>query len=181
MFKLRIVPPDEVYDPRSQEFIYIKPQTILLEHSLLSISKWESFWKKSFVETKLNREELYDYIRCMTITQNVDDRLYMFLTEKDYNNILDYIKDPMTATTITDRRPGRPGKKEIVTSELVYYWMISYGIPVEECQKWHFNRLMTLIRICSVKENPSKMSKKDIYSMNRAENAARRAKSHSRG
>lgn len=159
----------------------MKPQTILLEHSLLSISKWESYWKKSFVEAKLERQELYDYIRCMTVTQNVDERLYMFLTEEDYTNILDYIKDPMTATTITDRRPNRPGKKEIVTSELVYYWMITYGIPIEECQKWHFNRLMTLIRICSVKENPSKMSKKDIYNMNKAENAARRAKSHSRG
>ena len=182
MYKLRIVPPDEVYDPNTQEFLYIKPQTILLEHSLLSISKWEAFWKVSFVETeKKSQEQIFDYIKCMTITQNVDERLYLFITKEQIENIIKYIQDPMTATTVTDRRKTRPGRKEIVTSELVYYWMIYYGIPVEECQKWHFNRLMTLIRVFAAKSSNEKMSKRDTLNMYRAENAARRAKAHSRG
>ena len=121
-----------------------------------------------------------DYIKCMTITQNVNPSTYDFLTEKNVKEINNYIDAPMTATTFSDTNTGKHSR-EIVTSELVYYWMIAANIPFE-CQKWHLNRLLTLIRVCSVKNSPpKKRSKRDIISQNAALNAARRKQLNTRG
>ncbi len=176
------IPETELFDEVHQEFIYIgKPVTLTLEHSLVSISKWEARWKKPYLsDDPKTVEETIDYIRCMTITQNVDPKVYYALTMQNYKDIEEYIKDPHTATTIKDR--GRPQNNgEGVTSELVYYWMCAYQIPFE-AQKWHFNRLMTLIRIAGIKNSPDKkMSHKDAMAQQRSLNAARRARSKSRG
>ena len=176
------IPETELFDERRQEFITVgKPVTLTLEHSLVSISKWESKWKKPYLNNdEKTVEEVIDYVRCMTITQNVDPNVYYALTAQNFKEIEEYIKDPHTATTINER--GRVNKSgEGITSELVYYWMCAYQIPFE-AQKWHFNRLMTLIRIAGIKNNPDKkMSKKDAYSQQRELNALRRAKSRSRG
>lgn len=129
--------------------------------------------------TKLTSEEYLDYVRCMTINKNVDPNIYYKLTAADYEKINAYIHDPMTATTFHSQKPNKPSK-QIITSELVYYWMVTANIPFEaEC--WHFNRLMTLIHVYEVKNDSSKMSKKDTYKSNRAINEARKAKHHSRG
>lgn len=176
------IPETELFDEARQEFIYVdKPVTLTLEHSLVSISKWESKWKKPYLgDDEKSVEEVIDYIRCMTITQNVDPKVYYALTEENFREIEEYIKDPHTATTIKEHsRPTKNG--EGVTSELVYYWMCAYQIPFE-AQKWHFNRLMTLIRIAGIKNNPDKkMSRKDAFIQQRELNAMRRAKSKSKG
>ena len=175
------VPEQELFNEATNEFIIIRSQVLKLEHSLVSISKWESKWKIPFLDKgKKTREQTIDYIRCMTITQNVNPMVYMGITNENIKAISDYIDDPMTATWFNEQQK-RPGRQEIVTSELIYYWMIALNIPME-CQRWHLNRLLTLVRICNIKnQKPKKMSKNEIYSRNRALNAARRQKFNSKG
>jgi hypothetical protein len=175
------IPEGELFDEETCEFIQVKATKLKLEHSLVSISKWESKWKKSFLKNGLQQgEETIDYIKCMTLTQNVDPLIYNVLTSDILHEIDAYIDDPMTATTITEHGKKKRNKRTI-TSELVYCWMIQLGIPIE-FQKWHFNRLMTLIQVCQV-ENGSerKMSQKEIMQQNAALNAARKAKHHTHG
>lgn len=175
-----VVPEREFYDEANNEFITIKEQTLQLEHSLVSLSKWESKWHKPY----LNKEdksvaEVLDYIRCMTITQNVNELVYKNLSVENIEEIKKYIEDPMTATTVNETNSKR--SNEIVTSELIYYWMIAYNIPME-CQKWHLNRLLTLVKVCSVKNTPpKKMSRREIMNRNAALNAARRKRLGTKG
>ena len=181
MLQIR-VPGKESWNEKTEEFVYGPDTIISLEHSLISISKWESKWHKPFLSNKKpSNDELFDYIKCMTITPNIDEEVYSRLTSENVDKILKYINDPMTATTITERGTGRHRSSEIVTSELIYYWMVAMQIPFE-CQKWHINRLMMLIRICGIKNQPDKkMSKRSTMQQNAALNAARRQKLHSRG
>lgn len=175
------IPAVEMFDERTQEFISTKEQTLQLEHSLVSLSKWESKWCKAFLsKDEKSLEETIDYIKCMTITQNVDPNVYSRLSRSNIEEINNYISAPMTATTFYgDTQKG--SNKETVTSELIYYWMISLNIPME-CQKWHLNRLLTLIRVCNIKNSPpKKMSKREIMSRNAALNAARRKQLNSKG
>lgn len=174
------IPSQELFNDKTQEFVSIKGCTLQLEHSLVSLSKWESKWNKPFLsKEKKSIAETLDYIRCMTITQNINPEIYNFLTDKNIDDINNYIDAPMTATTFSDN--GSKDNREIVTSELIYYWMISLNVPME-CQKWHLNRLLTLIRVCNVKNTPpKKMSRKEIMSRNAALNAARRKKLNSKG
>lgn len=176
-----IVPEREMYDEKKNEFSYLPETKLVLEHSLVSLSKWESKWKKSWLSSKdKTNEEVLDYIRCMTITQNVNPAVYYALTEKNISDITDYISDPMTATTIRED-PRRKPNQQILTSELIYYLMIAYGIP-DRFEKWHLNRLLTLISICDIKNGPQqKMSRKEIGEFNRALNDKRRAKYKTNG
>lgn len=178
-----VIPAREWLDERDNTFVSYPETRLLLEHSLLSLSKWEAKWKKPYLDPKVKRrrpEEFIDYVRCMTINKGVDSRVYYNLTNVAMKEITDYINDPMTATTIR-RMNGRPTKQETVTSELIYYWMVSYGIPVE-FEKWHLNRLMTLIDVCAIKGgSDKKMSKNEILKQNASLNAMRRAQRHSKG
>lgn len=179
---LRItIPAVEQWDEAKQEFIYTKEQTLSLEHSLVSLSKWESKWCKAFL-TKQEKtfEETLDYIKCMTLTQNVDPEVYNYLTNGNINEINEYIEAPMTATYFSDEKTSKTSREQ-VTAELIYYWMIALNIPFE-CQKWHLNRLLTLIKVCNIKNQPpKKRSKKDIMSRNAALNAARRKRLNTKG
>ncbi len=173
-----VIPETELYDEVRNEFIFVKQQKLVLEHSLLSLSKWESKWHKPFLSKKEKTEdEIFDYIRCMTVN-SVDENVYLCLSQEMVHQINKYIEDSMTATTINDKRsPSR----EIVTAEIIYYWMVALQIPFE-CQKWHLNRLLTLIDVCSIKNQPpKKMSQKAILSRNASLNAARRRALHSKG
>ena len=174
------IPGFEFFDERTGKIETVKGRTIQLEHSLVSISKWESKWKKPFLgSTEKTRAETIDYIRCMTLTQNVDPLIYQGVTYDNINSVNAYIEDTMTATTF--RNSGRRNSGSIVTSEIIYYWMISLEIPVE-FQKWHLNRLLTLIRVCDEKSQPGKkMSKRDVMSQYKNVNAARRKKYGTRG
>lgn len=179
---LRItIPGVEQWDENKQEFVYVKEQTLQLEHSLVSLSKWESKWHKPFLgKGDKTNEETLDYIRCMTLTQNVNPDVYNYLTRDNITQINKYIEDPMTATTFTnDKTSSR--NNEVITSEIIYHWMIALQIP-PEYQKWHLNRLLTLIRVCNIKNAPPKtMSKKELMSRNSALNAARRQQLNTRG
>lgn len=174
------IPGVELYDERTNEFIYYDDETLQLEHSLVSISKWEANWCKPFLHGKdKTSEEILDYIKCMTITDGVSDDLYSRLTPENYSMINDYIGKPMTATTFPE--DNNRTNREIITSEIIYYWMVSFNIPFE-CQYWHLNRLLTLVRVCNVKNNPpKKMSQNEVLARNRALNEARRKQLNTRG
>jgi hypothetical protein len=171
-----IIPGTEFYNERKEEFVYTKPTALTLEHSLLSLSKWESKWRKPFLGSDNKTiDECIDYVRCMTQEDGIDPLIYQNLSEALFKQINDYIEAPMTATTIRETF-GRKGSRQIITNELIYYWMTALAIPFE-CEKWHLNRLLMLIRVCNEKNAPQKkMSKRDIYSQNRALNAARKSK-----
>lgn len=172
-----MIPEREYWDERKEEFVSVKAQTIQLEHSLVSISKWESKWQKSFLSTdEKTYEETIDYIKCMTITPNVNPLVYDCLTPTMVEQIRLYINSPMTATTFSDRNLNKGGRGQIVTAELIYGWMVSLRIPFE-CQKWHINRLLTLIRVCGLlNKPPEKMSKRDVLKNYARLNAERRKK-----
>lgn len=175
------IPSRELFDESTQEFIKTKEQTLRLEHSLVSLSKWESKWCKIFLsKEEKTLEETLDYIRCMTLTQNVDPNVYNYLTTENITQINQYIEAPMTATTFHDDKTSK-NSRELVTSELVYYWMIALNIPFE-CQKWHLNRLLTLIRVCNIKNQPpKKMGKRETASSYAQLNAARRKQMNTKG
>ena len=180
---LRLIVPLSVegWDEEKEEFVQAKEQVLQLEHSLVSISKWESKWCKPFLSADSKTdEEVLDYIRCMTLTEDVDPEVYKHLTRENVEQINSYINAPMTATTFTDEK-RKGGSREIVTSEVIYYWMTALQIP-PEYQSWHLNRLMTLIRVCNIKNAPpKKMGKRDIMSQNARLNAARKQKFNTRG
>ena len=171
----------EGWDETKQEFVEPKSQILQLEHSLISLSKWESKWQKPFYSKKeMTDEEALDYIKCMTLNKTVDPDVYNHLTRENIDDVMKYIGNPMTATTFR-KDDKRQINREIITSELIYYWMIASNIPFE-CQKWHLNRLITLIRICSIKNSPpKKMNKREIMSRNTALNAARRKQMNTKG
>ena len=175
------IPSAELWDEKKQEFVYIKGQTLSLEHSLVSISKWEAKWETSFIAKKsLSLEETIDYIKCMTLTQNVDPIVYTLLNDEHIEAVRRYIDAPMTATTFS-KDPNSKPNREIITSEIIYYWMIAFNIPVK-FEKWHINRLLTLIRICDIKNSPpKKMSKKEIMSRNASLNEARKKQYNTKG
>lgn len=184
MLKITI-PADEMWDEIREEFVPGgNGVTLQLEHSLVSISKWESKWKKPYYgKGKKTEEELLDYIRCMTITQNVDPAVYYRLTQDNINEIVAYMEDPMTATTFPgDRFRKKPsGRPETPTAELIEYWMLCAGIPWE-CRKWHINRLLTLIRVCDFKNSkPQKRSQADIMREHASLNEMNRKRFNTKG
>lgn len=176
-----VIPSVENYDEITNEFTLSKAQTIQLEHSLVSISKWETKWGVPFLsKNEKTVEQTTDYIRCMVITQNVDDKTFDNLTADMVTTIKQYIEAPMSATTLPVETK-KSGVKETITSELIYYWMVSLTIPFE-CQKWHLNRLLTLVNICNIKNAPpKKMGKKELLNRNAALNAQRKEELLSKG
>lgn len=172
----------DIWDSVNEVFIPVKSTTLTLEHSLVSVSKWESKWNKPFLKKEDKTiEETIDYIRCMTLSQNVNPLVYYCLTDENIRTVNEYISAPMTATWFSDYGKNPSSSKEIITSELIYYWMIALNIPFE-CQKWHFNRLLTLIQVCNIKNSPpKKMSKREIMNRNKALNEARLAKMNTKG
>jgi hypothetical protein len=181
-------PDQEYFDEKTQEFFIVpgkpatKEYTLQLEHSLVSLSKWESKYCKSFLAHKdITEEETIEYIKCMTITQNVPPEAYENLTNENIEAVTNYINAPMTATWFSDNKRQGGRSSEVVTAELIYYWMIALNIPFE-CQKWHLNRLLTLVRVCNIKNTPpKKMGKRATLSRNAALNAARRQQLNTNG
>lgn len=174
-----IVPGRELFDEDTLTFTQTSDTCLKLEHSLLSISKWESKWCKPFLGRESHSPtEMLDYIRCMTLN-SVPKEVYNALTEENMRAISDYINSPMSASKVYTSA-SNTGKKETVTSELIYYWMVTYQIPFE-CEKWHINRLLMLIQICNAKNNTKKMSRQEILAQNRALNKARRKALHTKG
>jgi len=180
---LKITIPDvELFDDKTQEFITVYGQQLELEHSLISLSKWESKFCKPFLtdDKKTAFESAY-YVKCMTMTQNVkNDEMYYYISEKVMKEIQDYIALPMTAVKF-GKQGNKTFNKETTTNEIIYYWMITLQIPVE-FQKWHLNRLLTLINVCNIKNQPvKKRSANDILTEQARQNEIRKAQLHTEG
>ena len=174
MLRIEVPLSPEGWDEEKQEFVQSETKTLQLEHSLVSLSKWESKWEKPFLSKVAKTfEETVDYIRCMTITQNVDPKVYESLSDENIRQVNSYIDAKMTATWFSKEQSSKSSNEQI-TSELIYYWMISLNIPFE-CQKWHLNRLLTLVRVCNVKNQPGKkMSNREVLGQYAKVNASRR-------
>ena len=176
-----VVPGTEMFDEAKQEFVTEGDVVLKLEHSLVSLSKWESLHEKPFLgKDEKTTEEVLDYIKCMTVTPKIPPEVYQHLSGDNIKEINEYIEAKMTATWFSDP-PGAPQTRDIITAELIYYWMISFQIPLE-CERWHLNRLFTLIRVCNLKQaKPKKMSRSEIAARNRELNAQRIAQLGTRG
>lgn len=171
----------EFYNEITEEFEYIEPTILEIEHSLISISKWEARWHKPFLSTEEKTvEQINHYLRCMTINRNISEEVYKALTPQHYKAIQDYMSDPMTATVIKDGSKSK-GNAETLTSELIYYYMFAHNIPLE-CERWHINRLLTLIRVCNIKSAPPKKKpEREVLRDQAALNAARRKQLNTKG
>lgn len=176
-----IIPDIELWDSEKEEFVYKKGQILQLEHSLLSLSKWEAHYQKPFLSRdEKTIKETIDYIKCMSLSELMNPDIYDCLTDIHLKKVEQYIENPMTATTFS-KEFNRRNNGEQITAELIYYWMISLGIPFE-CASWHLNRLLTLIRVCTIKNQPKKQrSARDIMRRNTSVNSARRKKYNTRG
>lgn len=175
-----VIKTSEFFDEVNNIFIYPKDTVLTLEHSLVSLAKWESKWKKPFLgKEQKTFQETVDYIVCMTISRNIDKNIYNCITDTHINLVNNYVNDPMTATTFSNK--NKSSRREIVTAEIIYYQMITLNIPLT-CEKWHLSRLLTLIEVCNVKNSPSKkMNRNEILANQKAINDARRKQSNSKG
>lgn len=165
---------DEHWDEERREFITTNDIVLELEHSLATLSKWESIYNKPFLgKDEKTSEEVLGYIKCMVQTPNPPEEVFYRLSKKNYDAIDEYINAKQTATWFTEL-PGAPKTRETITAELVYYWMFSGGVPME-CQHWHLNRLFTLLRVISTKSGkPKKMSRSEIARQNAILNEQRK-------
>lgn len=176
-----IVPGTEMFDETTEEFITVDDVTLELEHSLVSLSKWESIHEVPFLgKEKKSTEQIIEYIKCMTLTENVLEKVFLNLSEQNFKDINNYIDAKMTATWFSEA-PGAPKSRDVITSELIYYWMVVFQIPFE-CENWHINRLFTLIRVCNIKQaKPIKMSRSELAARNRELNEQRKAQLGTKG
>jgi len=176
-----VVPGVEMFDDQSQEFVTQGDVTLELEHSLVSLSKWESKHEKPFLgKQEKTTEETLDYVRCMIVTSNVSEEVISKLSEENLMAVNGYIDSKMTATWFNEP-PGAPKSRDVITAELIYYWMVVFQIPFQ-CEHWHLNRLFTLIRVCNIKQaKPKKMTRAELAARNRELNAQRREQLGSKG
>lgn len=173
---------EELFDNEKQEFITTDGISFDLEHSLVSLSKWESIWEKPFLGPDAKTvEETFSYIECMCLTKNIPSDTFKKLSDKNVKLVNEYINKKMTATWFTNRKAGPPGRKEIITAEIIYYWMVAQNIPIE-CENWHLQRLLTLVEVVSEKSSPKKkMSRREAAQQQRMLNQQRQSQFGTRG
>lgn len=176
-----IIEGDEQFNEKDNTFSTFDDVVLDLEHSLISLSKWESKYQKPFLSTeKKPPDELFGYLQAMVITPNVDLDVLYRCSQENIDKIQEYIDSNQSATTF-GMMPERRGPGEVITSELIYYWMVAFNIPFE-CEYWHLNRLFSLIRICNIKNSkPKKMSRNELAQRNQAINAKRKAELNTTG
>lgn len=174
-----VIPARELYDDRIGEFVYTQETQLTLVHSLVSISAWESKYHRAFLSDKYEKtpEMIRDYIKCMTVGSEPDPMVYNYLTNDNYKMVEEYIGNPMTASHLPDDPNAQGGRTESMTAELIYYWMISLNIWLE-AEKWHINRLLTLIRVTERKNRVAQGKGPNSASMARSNSAKNRARRH---
>lgn len=166
---------EEHFNEETQEFSTEGDFVLELEHSLVALSKWESIYEKPFLDAGIKTtEEVLGYIKAMVLTLNVPPEVFSKLSKENYEQINTYIDSKRSATWFAET-PNAPQSREVITSELVYYWMIALTVPME-CENWHLNRLFSLLKICNIKNGkPKKMSKSELAQRNSSLNAQRKA------
>lgn len=177
------VPKTEIFNENTNQFLWIPETTIQMEHSLVSLSKWEEKHHKAYLDPKLQHSatEILDYFKCMTITKNVKDSVFLALSQRNIEEISSYINDPMTATTFNEMATTKKHSSKFITSEYLYFCMFSLGVPIE-CEKWHINRLMTLLKIFEEENKPQKKrSEAETLNYYAKLNAERKRKWHTKG
>lgn len=176
-----VIPACELFNEATEEFVNLEELSVDLEHSLVSLSKWESEWEVPFLgKTDKTEEQALSYIKMMIVNPEPAPEIYGRITNENINAVNEYINMRMTATWVNDPPSARAGR-ETITAELIYYWMIALGIPLE-CESWHLNKLLTLIKVCNLKNAPKKkMNSAEIANKQREMNAQRRAQMGSRG
>lgn len=178
------IPKQEKYNSKENTFVSIEDTVLQLEHSLKSVQKWEAKWKKPFLgKEEKTMDQLVSYISCMTLNDRVDPNVYFFLTYSDIQKTVDYIEDGMTATWFSnDTRIGGSNKSgEVITAEVIYYWMVTFRVPVE-FENWHLNQLLTLLKVINIKSGgEKKMSKKEAAMERAMLNKQRRAALKTKG
>jgi hypothetical protein len=178
-----VIPGEEYFDEEKQEFNSVGDFVLELEHSLISLSKWESKFQKPFLSTDdKTQEEFLGYVEAMILNPIYPKDVLRGLTKENWDQINDYLDSSQSATTF-GIMPQHKSRGEVVTSELIYYWLVAFSIPFE-CEKWHLNRLLALVKICNIKNNSKnnkKMSKSELSERYRALNAQRRAKYNTSG
>jgi hypothetical protein len=176
-----IIQGDEVYDEETNTFSTVNDVVLEMEHSLYSLSKWESKYQKPFLAMgEKTHEEIFFYLKAMVVTPDVDLDILYRCSQGNVSTIQEYIDSSQSATTF-GYMPERRGQGEVITSELIYYWMVAFNVPFE-CQYWHLNRLFALIRICNIKNSkPKKMSRHEVAMRNRDLNAKRKEQLGTRG
>jgi hypothetical protein len=169
------------FDDSKQEFVMAGGVPLRLEHSLVSLSKWESIHEKPFLANEdKTQEEIMSYVECMILSTDYPADWQLRLSKENIEEIDAYISKKMTATWFRDA-PGKPQTREVITSELIYYWMTVFNIPFT-CETWHLNRLFTLVRVCDLKQSkPKKMSRAEVAAQQRDLNAQRRAALKTKG
>lgn len=168
------VPGVESFDDKSQEFVTVGEVQLELEHSLISLSKWESTFEKPFLgEEEKTTEETIGYVKAMLLTPDIPPEVFSRFSQENYNQLNEYIAKKMTATWFREMPQSR-SRGEVITAELIYYWMIALNIPFE-CQHWHLNRLFTLIKVCNQKNSPQKkMGRREAAAQQRSLNQQRK-------
>lgn len=178
------IPGEEYFDDEKQRFLTVNDTTLEFEHSLVSLSKWESEWEKPFLSTdNKSPEQVLDYItRCMLLTPNVPPEIFHKFTTEHYKQINEYIESKMSATWFADLpKPNGPRRKEVITAEIIYYWMDELKIDLD-WEKRHLARLFTLIKVHNEKNQPEKkVDKRAIMERNRQLNEERLAKMGTKG
>lgn len=179
---LRLVVGEDGFNDETQEFIVIDPVVVDFEHSLVSLSKWESEYQKPFLSSvERTNAEIFGYVKAMVVTPGVGQETLVNLSDDQIKELQQYIDSPQSATTFGVMPQANKGRGETITAELIYYWMVAFKIPFE-CETWHLNRLFALIRICNIKNSkPEKRSQHDMAVERQRLNAERRARLGTKG